>query len=739
MSTYGLAILIESLGDRSITGPSPSDGEYRYAWCTERAANQDTRLSFPVLRGLPSEISVTTDFIGAKSTIGGQNFALDGSNAAVGPRFWKYRTDKISNLSAGLTTAGSTTATLKNDDGTADTAQAGKTILIGREAIYLVSHSGGGVYVCERGVLSTTAEIHPVTATDDTHVFDCDQGPLLQDMTVDLVRYSLEDWTDRKLLWQGVVRDIDSPAGGMLTVQVDSGISLLQKRKIWNTPATFRPILTEPIHDRSMVGTPKKYVWTDGTSTVPPVYEGPDSLLSIDGTAAGNTDVYSSTGGLYKARTPRILPESAPADYSVETKVWEYLSTSPAAPPLNAAGDRFGQMASGSTSSAITAIFQVLTTTISGKNGNFDLGDPDRPHVGRNIGVGIPTSLIDMAGIAIMEDLLGGDARQDGLSLGFDGPGVSVYEWIQDVLRPYGATLTVGADSKISIIRLLDWATASTPSINVGDFVGDIAQNRALSGTIDALEVEYNDRPGKGTLSVTYKDALHSARLFNSSKSSRSFVAPGITSLSRITLLASAYLQRFRASIPMLRCKLLRDKDFWPGQILKVTHPFIFDHDGTRGVTDAVYLVSARRSALGESAIWYELMRMDLGRQALIAPSGRISSYANGGGSGPFVLTMLTATDYGHEQFVLGDDIRLLNSDFTVDQAGPFTIVDVTANTLTVDIDIPGGASSGQWVTLRDYDEALASSVGRHNWAWIADANSNLGAANDDAFTWVQI
>jgi len=189
----------------------------------------------------------------------------------------------------------------------------------------------------------------------------------------------------------------------------------------------------------------------------------------------------------------------------------------------------------------------------------------------------------------------------------------------------------------------------------------------------------------------------------------------------------------------MLRCKLLRDKDFWPGQILKVTHPFIFDHDGTRGVTDAVYLVSARRSALGESAIWYELMRMDLGRQALIAPSGRISSYANGGGSGPFVLTMLTATDYGHEQFVLGDDIRLLNSDFTVDQAGPFTIVDVTANTLTVDIDIPGGASSGQWVTLRDYDEALASSVGRHNWAWIADANSNLGAANDDAFTWVQI
>ena len=142
MSTYGLAILVESLGDRS---QSPPDTEYRYAWCTELASDMDPQLAFPVLRNIPNEISVSTDFVNSTATVGGMSFDLDGASTEVSKRFFVQRTVKISNLSVALNLT-NTIVWLENDDGTADTTQAGKTIILGREAIYLATHAGGGEY-----------------------------------------------------------------------------------------------------------------------------------------------------------------------------------------------------------------------------------------------------------------------------------------------------------------------------------------------------------------------------------------------------------------------------------------------------------------------------------------------------------------------------------------------------------------------------------------------------------------
>ena len=73
----------------------------------------------------------------------------------------------------------------------------------------------------------------------------------------------------------------------------------------------------------------------------------------------------------------------------------------------------------------------------------------------------------------------------------------------------------------------------------------------------------------------------------------------------------------------------------------------------------------------------------------------------------------------------------------TVADAGPYVVSAVSASTMTVTTDI--AAISSDWVVLVPYDAAAISAAGRGDWAWIAGTDGKLGAASDDAFTWVII
>lgn len=726
MSNFGLAILIESMGDRSLTAP---DSEYRYAWCTNAASNMGAGLFFEALKILPTEIAVTVDFVASTSTIGGQSFTLDGANTAVGSRLYRTQSDKISTLDTTLT-ATTTTIAFNNDDETADTTLAGTTVIIGREAILVGTHAGAGSYTgCVRGTLSTTATKHGKTVTDDKEVFNADHGPLLVDRGVELVRYPLDDWTARETLWLGVLRDITAPEGHTISISADSTLALLQRRTIcthlFRADADFTETSAQGTHQ------PSPPVARQGSSNN-------RMLVSIEGKAAATVKYFEFAGlDFYQVReyAGNALRDSAEIPEKPTGEIWEFFSTAPDAPDLNAAGDRLGMMAGDDSPSGITAILQILTTTVQGNNGAYDIGG-DQDILGETIGAGIPVDLIDIEAIEAVREQLAGDDIQESLMLAFDGQPVNVYEWISSILIGFSAVLTIGDQAKITIVRLQDWPEADTPSVTEKDFVGAIQQRRALTTPVDSLEVEYWDRPGKGPIRNTYRDALHFERLFAGSRNRRTITMHGMTDKAIVLKIASAYLERHRHPMPMMRCKLLRDRDYWPGQILKVTHPYIFNTDGSRGVTDGVFLVTARRSVLGESAIWYDLIRMDLGRIGLISPSGFASSYSNGGGGGPFVITWETTFDLGVELFVPGDDVQSLNSDMTVSSfVGPATVLAVTATTMTVDVDM--GVVFGEFITLMDYDEADDSSVGRHDWAWIADSDGTLGTAEDDAFTWV--
>ena len=736
MSVYGLAILVESLGDPSQTA---TDGEYRYAWCTERASDMDVDLSFPTLKRIPNEISVQTDFVKSEATVGGMTFELDGSASQVGPRFFVQRPEKISNLWIAVDST-STIVWLVDDDGvTGDTTQAGKTIMLGREAIYLDTHGGGGQYTsCVRGALSTIATGHEVDATSDVEIYDADSGPLLQDRQIEFVRYKLDDWLGRTTLWRGVLNDTSSTSVGNIALHADSVLSLLQQREIcthlFRGPAgrVVTRNTTENVSGAIQdIDAPSPPVASQGATPG----QGDDFLISIEGKASIVGSWWSNFGDFFNVQASEddLLIDSAPLPDSITGEMWEYFSTTDTAPAINTAGDRLGQMVGGTAQSAITCILQVLTTTVQGGNGFYDLGG-DREIVGRTLGVGIPADSIDIAGIESVRDQLGPDDIQRSLNLGMDGKPVNVYAWISSILQPYGAVLTSGSEGKITIIRMLDWPTASTPSVTASDFIGEIKQRRNMRESVDTLDVEYHDRPGYGTKKLTYRDALHYERKFASSRNTRAFLAPGVSQRGAIARMASAYLERFRHPIPGLQCSLLRDKNYWPGQILKITHPFLYDTDGTRGVTDAIYMVTSRRDVLAHTTVWYEMLRLDLGRIGLISPAALVASYDN---SDPFVITVDTDIDYGHEQFIVDDDVQILDTTMDVQDPGPYTVTAVTPTTITVDADI--GAGAGDWIVLCEYDTAAASTAGQQSWAWVADSAGTLGAANDDAFIWVTI
>jgi len=736
MGSFGLAILIEGLGDRHL---SATDSEYRYAFCTTAASDMVSGLYFEnTLVVYPSEISVTTDFVAGTSTIGGQSFQLDGMLEDVTSRLYRTRTEKISNL-AGSTAAGidvdatETEITLHNDDGSADTTQADKNIIIGREAFQTLDHQGSGLYEVRRAQFSTLGTAHNVDVTSDTEVYLVDDGPILVDRAVELVRYDLDDWAGRITLWRGVINEITAPSLTRIQITADSALSLLKKRNICTK--LFKGDV------KLQFGTGSISINVD-QDTTPMVAQnatpgtGDNFLMSVNGESAIVASWFTLVDNKYTitGHAENILTDSAPMQTDVRGEFWEFLSTSPEAPDLDQAGNRFGHMAGVTNPSAITACLQILCTTVHGNNGDYDLGG-DRPILGQTMGVGILEDLIDITGIEAVREQIGTDDEQRSLMLAFDGEPVNVYDWISNVLKGFGAVLTTGDEGKITIVRLLDWPAADAPSVTEDDFVGEVRQSRGLRDAVDSLTIEYHNRPGLGPITVTFRDALHYERMIASSRNERMLPLHGVVDVKDADRIASAYLERFRHPIPAIQCKLLRDKDYWPGQILKLTHPMLYDTDGTRGITDGVFLVTGRRFAIRDSAIFYEMKRMDLGRIGLIGPSGLVSSYSNGGGGGPYVVTWADTSpvDVGQGSFGVGDDVQLRNSDMSVSDVGPYTVTAVTASTMTLSSDI--GASSGEWVWLAKYD----LSVTHDEWAWIADSSGQLGAANDDAFILVTI
>ncbi len=734
-TAYGFAIQVDSLGDRGAAGVT--DGDYRYAFCTSLATGMGTGLGLRTLLGFPTEIASEADFNSLTTSVGGTSYELDPTHPIVAAAFFTPRKAKIAELDASIT-VGATSLKLVDDYGVGITNLAGYNILLEQEAIYLSSHSGGGVYTVIRGILNTVAVLHNTVAANtalDTEVYNCAEGPLIYGRSLTLVRYPLDSWTSRVTIWEGMIAQVSASAS--INVTADSYLASLQRKMIMRNRFVMKAFVDGEL---SRTSPPNSIVPSGAQGAIPgggnpPSVPYDEFLISIGGKSGQRYKWSQTDRGTYNVRRTgaKRLTNSAVLASNSNGDQWEFFSTDPEAPDIKVGGVRFG----GTPANAITAILQVLTSTAMGGNGSYDVGYEGHQALGSLLGCSIPVSRVDVVGIETFRDILGRRALVGNLNLGFESKEpVNVYGWIKPLLERFGALLTTDKDNKITIVRLSNWSTTIEPTVTSSDFLKEISQFRMLDTIFDELNVAYAYKMGLGTRSLKYVDAFTRSRYESTAQNSRSLDVSAVLDFETVTNIASAYFSLMRLPLPELEATLLADKSFYPGDVIDVTHPHVYDRDGSRGVSGAKYLISARKESLSDAQIQYRMVRVDTGRVGLIAPSAEYNAYTNSGGSGPYIFTLDTSVDYGSQQFVAGDLVGINNLELAVVDNGPYTIVSVSPTEIRVSPD-PAPASSTGYLVLTDYITVEAASMlGR--WVWISPGLI-IGAAADEPYVWVII
>lgn len=159
MSGAQLAISIEAVGRVTQTIDRP------YLFCSGSIPSWDTDAVFvPSLEYWPSQVEERVNLGTGVPQTGGASFKLAAlhltqQGATVASLLGTQSRQRVAQLTANM----SDTTALIALSGNGATALSGRTVYIEREAIYLVSHLGGGSYTCDRARLGTRADSH---ATD---------------------------------------------------------------------------------------------------------------------------------------------------------------------------------------------------------------------------------------------------------------------------------------------------------------------------------------------------------------------------------------------------------------------------------------------------------------------------------------------------------------------------------------------------------------------------------------------
>jgi hypothetical protein len=195
-----------------------------------------------------------------------------------------------------------------------------------------------------------------------------------------------------------------------------------------------------------------------------------------------------------------------------------------------------------------------------------------------------------------------------------------------------------------------------------------------------------------------------------------------------------------------------------PGQLVTFTHSRIPSWTGTRGITAAVCQVQeVHRELMGGRFRATATIRLQSSVSAGYCPEVLIA--AGGLNAASPIVTLDATTGWGaqcHAQdrdaagdlstdpsqgFAVGDKVVLsVVGDRTPISDEPFTIVTVTASTITLDGNPSAGmtaAAAGQYgVTLRWADYDTATTRQHTGFAWVADPAGTLGAGSDGGKRW---
>lgn len=747
-----LGIRIEGIGDA--TASTASNKLYR--WVTDRsllddAATADSDALYKnALHLFPSELGFTADFRNGTVGAGKQTFELRG-HSDLWSQVFRYRHAAVAKLASDLTKT-ATSITL-------DTSGLSGTVYLEREAIQLGAESPTNTYACTRGVLETTATAHGSDQDDDRDVFST-----VHVLSGRFIEFLAIDWgTDsaygsETVLWAGVVRKVTAPSPERVRIEADSALSLIRGAKLMREQ--WRGTITDA--SRSQNG---QVVWREiriEPDTSKPNAKRPDAgytnnrrhiAATKDGAAV--IDHVLVDAGLTTARgvvndDTAVFGRSPIPEWRMGDQAWEVLSSAPDAPANNSSEDKNTLPLA---SNPAVLLLQLLLSTdnggsAGGNHATYDTGVA-------NIAGGIPASLVDVSqieawGHRYFGSLTKDTGHLDSFHLGAEGKPESLYDVIQQrILRPFGALLVQGRAGKLAVASFADavpWGVTNAISEGQILYPPPISQDRRIEDAVDRLEMEYSAWPGRDPDRLNVEDAIKHRRQLPGWSSTLRFDLGGMSDLDQARVLAEQLVIRLHDPIPLITLETLRTADFWPGDVVHVSHQYLFGPSATRSVTNGVMLVVDRAEILGKDghSIRYGLRYVGAvtGSTSYIAPSAVVASWS----SPTLTLTsnVYTSATYGPFESDVPDDDDATNPWESADkiqicdQYGTVRDASVTVDTDGIGTDTLKLDTGTLSVTPVAGDivrvAAYSTSVTRQQdlWIYVADSSNQLGGAASD-------
>ena len=738
---YLHAIKIEAIGDATKT---TDDGVFR--WCYARgflsaAATVDPDGIYKDgLLTWPEEMSASVDFRDGRASSSSQRYVLRADKAgALWAELMRFRHSEVAELIADLPSSGASSLTID-----VSTAGLNGTYFLEREAIKIdggtqATIAGGFRYTVARAQIGTSTRAHPAGALDDKYIY---QTPhVLAGRRVQLVRVSLDASSayGETVLWSGVLRNITSPDGGLsLELEVDSALQLVSDSTI----------LQDRFQGRVAVATDQQQdlqIFHSGPNVIP----AGGSLLAADQQALFRVGDHLVKGDYSAFIPPRgdafylqidVVPrrvfagKSIPADLTqlTDQAIREVFSTRSDA-PSNAAVVADNTLPLSAHPGKL--ILQLLTSTpnsnSAGPNGAYDMGVDC-------LAGDVDESLVDVAGIISWGDSIG--VEFNNLYVGLEEAPVNLGALIQRLLTPLLSALVQTSEGLLTVVRLEDLAPyGDTSSIVQSQILSvGIAHDRNLIDSVDKVSISFGHLPGLDPSKLTGRDAIKYRRLPPGQHTSMELEVPGIQEQDVVSMLCSALIGRYHDPIPIISMACQSTADFEIGAVVKLTHPFIFQGDATRGASAASALIISRREGFTdeEHVLSYDMMLVGLihPRDGYIAPSGTVAASpsptssvftinpndftsATLGDDNPFILDV--------SGFDVGDVLELLDQ-YGTPRATSMTIQSIAGNQITLTGAATATPAAGDIVRPARYAQSVQAQ--KDDWIYVASASNLLGS-----------
>lgn len=731
MSDRIYAIKIEALGNVF--------GQYRFA--SGRPLLETGLTSAGLWRvcftGMPQEIATTIDFKDATTTVGGMGFELNLNRLPdIAPALLTRRAPVLAYNASALGIA-TTSITLINRDGTPATGLSsllGVDIILERECIRLTTETAPGVYDCVRGRLGTLAVPHNVTVEDDVEVFSSERPSFIKTRVIEFCEYDASgDITSEKVLWRGVISKSPSKGGASIYISANSILALIDRKRLLTRVWRARPLEGSNARKGSVIVRGGK----------PPI-QGSGSLRRVLINIGGETAAYvtmATTGDQVRFEWgedtgAEIFPGAPRFDeVSEDTKdllIWESFSTRDGAPEINGVS---------LSDNPFTLILQLLTTSLSGSNGAYDLGDPARPEIADTLGMSINVDLIDVAAIESLRDQIGTSAKLDAVHIAVKSPDPIAFKTLaQRILRPFGCVLTVGRDFKFTVARLLDAPEIAAKEITSDDIVldsGPTVMDIPPDWSFDQIVGKFDHTFGQPPRSLPFDDGFRRRRLVFGSADSVDLEIPS-SDITLVDSIAAYYISRFHYDIALVTIVVPAVPAFevYNGDVVTFSEPWVIDDQGGLGVEAASALIVGRRYNISTFSYTYEALLFAT-KTGKIGPSAMIFDSTP---DPDFVIydNMYSATPGPYDSdlggFAEDDVVDILDSsDLTVIGSDVIVgIVDGGPGFRSIELQT-GGWSDSDIIVAAEYGLATASQKDRI--AYIADSNASLSGDEPDEWT----